>query len=137
MKSIVAGIALALFSAGACAQSTTQLPMGEILVTSDAPQLLVADAEPYPAIAQRLGQQGKVELKLAIGVDGMPRGVEVMTSSGHRALDLAAVRQAERFRYRPARANGEAVASFAIVPIRFVLEAEEAPRDSGVMIAAR
>lgn len=137
MKSIAAGIVLALCSAAGSAESTTQLPMGEILVTSDAPQLLVAGAESYPAIAQRLGQQGKVELKLAIGVDGLTRDVEIVSSSGHRALDLAAVRQAEKFRYRPARANGEPVPSFAIVPVSFVLEDPNAERMPTEFVATR
>ena len=128
---------LLLFSPLAFAQSTTELPMGEILVTSDAPQLIsVADA-PYPAMAERLGLEGTAELRMLVGADGRPSNVEVVRSSGHRALDVAAVRRAENFRYRPARANGEVVASYAVMPMKFVLDGEDETIESGVLVAAR
>src|SRR5687768_16369637 len=86
--------------AAVAAEPATQLPMGEIVVSSDAPQLLVAAGGDYPPMSLRLGQEGRVGLRLTIGVDGRAGDIVVAESSGHRTLDLAAVRRAEAFRWR-------------------------------------
>ena len=127
---------LLFFSPIAFAQSTTELPMGEIVVTSDAPQLISVSDAPYPAMAARLGLEGRAELRMLVGADGRPSNVEVVRSSGHRSLDLAAVRRAESFRYRPARANGEVVASYAVMPMTFVLDRGDAPAGDLTLVAA-
>lgn len=128
---------IVLFAALALAADATELPMGEVLVTSDAPQLIAVADAPYPAMAERLGLEGTAELRMLVGADGRPSNVEVVRSSGHRALDVAAVRRAEDFRYRPARANGEVVASYAVMPMKFVLDGQDESIDGGVLVAAR
>ena len=41
------------------------------------------------------------------------------------------------FRYRPARANGEVVASYAVMPVKFVLDGADETIEGGVLVAAR
>ncbi len=48
-------------------------------------------------------------LRVLVGTDGRPAEVSVQTSSGHRALDLAARSQVLRsWRFQPAMQNGQA-----------------------------
>ncbi|MEB1845075.1 TonB family protein [Xanthomonas campestris pv. campestris] len=90
----------------------------------DAGQLhyLSAPAPSYPVAALRAGQQGTVMLRVLVGTDGRPAEVSVQTSSGHRALDLAARSQVLRsWRFQPAMQNGQAVQAYGLVPVSFSL----------------
>lgn len=75
-----------------------------------------------PGVALRAGQQGTVMLRVLVGTDGRPAEVSVQTSSGHRALDLAARSQVLRsWRFQPAMQNGQAVQAYGLVPVSFSL----------------
>ncbi|WP_259161109.1 energy transducer TonB [Xanthomonas sp. 4461] len=85
-------------------------------------QYLSSPAPSYPAAALRAGQQGTVLLRVLVGTDGRPAEVSVQTSSGHRALDLAARSQVLRsWRFQPAMQNGQAVQAYGLVPVSFSL----------------
>ncbi len=45
----------------------------------------------YPAIAMEKGWQGRVEVRMVIGANGMLASVSVKSSSGHEILDKQAV----------------------------------------------
>ena len=45
----------------------------------------------YPAVAMEKGWQGKVEIRLLIGANGMIQATTVKTSSGHQILDDTAL----------------------------------------------
>ena len=77
---------------------------------------------PYPALSQRLGEQGKVVLRVLIGVDGQAQEAEVDQSSGFDRLDRAALNTILKWRYVPGRRAGVAHAMWFNVPISFVLE---------------
>lgn len=84
--------------------------------------LFSAPAPSYPGVALRAGQQGTVMLRVLVGTDGRPAEVSVQTSSGHRALDLAARSQVLRsWRFQPAMQNGQAVQAYGLVPVSFSL----------------
>lgn len=86
---------------------TTTTPSGPI--EAGQLQYLSSPAPTYPAAALRAGQQGTVMLRVLVGTDGRPAEVSVQTSSGHRALDLAARSQVLRsWRFQPAMQNGQA-----------------------------
>lgn len=76
----------------------------------------------YPAISRRLGEQGKVVLRVLIDAQGMPQKLEIKQSSGYERLDQAAVTTVERWRFVPGKRNGVPEAMWNIVPINFVLE---------------
>ncbi|CAN1546390.1 TonB Periplasmic protein TonB, links inner and outer membranes [Burkholderiaceae bacterium] len=76
----------------------------------------------YPRMSKRLGEQGKVVLKVLIGADGAPQKVELVTSSGFERLDKSALDAAMRWRYVPGKRGGVAEAMWYQVPIQFTLE---------------
>ncbi len=91
------------------------------LPSSDADYL--ANPKPaYPPISKRLGEQGKVVVRVLIGVDGMAQRAEVRSSSGYERLDKAAYDTVLRWRYVPGKRNGQVEAMWFNVPINFVLE---------------
>lgn len=76
----------------------------------------------YPALSKRLGEQGKVVLRVFIEVDGRASHAEIRTSSGYDRLDQTALQTVLRWRYVPGKRNGAAEAMWFNVPINFVLE---------------
>lgn len=77
---------------------------------------------PYPAISKRLGEQGKVLVRVLIGVDGLPQSATVFKSSGFDRLDHIATETVMKWRFTPGKRNGVAEAMSFNVPINFVLE---------------
>ncbi len=76
----------------------------------------------YPPLSRRLGEQGKVVVRVLIGVDGTAQQAEIRSSSGYDRLDQAALATVRSWRYVPGRRNGVAEAMWFNVPINFVLE---------------
>lgn len=77
---------------------------------------------PYPALAQRLGVEGKVMLRLTVQPDGRVAQADVITSSGRRDLDQAA--QAwivGHWTYSPAIKGGVPAASQVMAAVEFTL----------------
>lgn len=75
----------------------------------------------YPAAAVRQQLEGTVTLRLRVDPDGKVVEVEILESSGHRVLDLAAAEAVEQWQGKPAQRFGRAVASEEILPVRFRL----------------
>ncbi len=76
----------------------------------------------YPPISKRLGEQGKVVVRVFIGLDGTATQAEVRTSSGFDRLDQTALQTVLGWKYVPGKVNGEPKAMWFNVPINFVLE---------------
>ncbi len=76
----------------------------------------------YPNLSRRLGEQGKVLLRVRVGSDGQALAVNVEKSSEFSRLDDAALRVVGRWRFTPARRGNEAIETSVIVPIVFQLE---------------
>jgi protein TonB len=76
----------------------------------------------YPPLSKRLGEQGKVVLRVLIGADGTPQQAELRQSSGYARLDQAALATVQRWRYVAGKRGGVAEAMWFNVPINFVLE---------------
>lgn len=76
----------------------------------------------YPPLARRMGEEGRVVLRVQVTAQGTADSVELMTSSGSDRLDQAALKAVRNWRFVPARRGGEAVASAVLVPITFKLE---------------
>lgn len=75
----------------------------------------------YPEQARRLGQEGKVVLRLTIDARGNLLKVEVLERAGFGFED-SAVEAVKHSSFRPATIRGEAVASIARLAIRFILK---------------
>jgi protein TonB len=76
----------------------------------------------YPPISRRLGEQGKVLVRVLIGADGTAQKVELRQSSGFDRLDQAALATAIRWRYVPGKRGGMPETMWFTVPMIFVLE---------------
>jgi periplasmic protein TonB len=76
----------------------------------------------YPALSKRLGEQGKVIVRVLIGPDGAAQQAELGRSSGFERLDQAALATVLKWRYVPGKRGGVAEAMWFNVPINFVLE---------------
>ncbi len=77
---------------------------------------------PYPPLSRRLGEQGKVVVRVLIAVDGSAQKAEIRSSSGYERLDQAALATVLRWRYLPGKRGGVPEAMWFNVPINFVLE---------------
>ena len=87
------------------------------------PRAIAGNAPPrYPASARRLGQEGRVVLRLEVLPDGSTSAPSVVYSSGVASLDQAAQAAVARWRFTPASAAGRAVAATVEVPIVFRLD---------------
>lgn len=63
----------------------------------------------YPLVAQRRGDHGTVLLRLIVTADGLAKNVSVEKSSGHRALDDAALAAVRNWRFVPARQGSQSI----------------------------
>lgn len=76
----------------------------------------------YPPLSRRLGEQGKVLLRVRVGRQGQAVSVDLENSSNFERLDEAARQVVARWRFVPARRGEETVEATVIVPIVFRLE---------------
>ncbi len=92
--------------------------------TVEASQLgfLVQPKPVYPARSRKAGEEGVVMVRMLIDIAGQPSQVSVQTSSGHTALDEAAVSAVRASQPKPYVERGIAQAVWVLVPIRFVLQ---------------
>ena len=77
----------------------------------------------YPLVSKRLGEEGKVLLRVLVNPEGLAEQVEVRQSSGHPRLDQAALGTVRRWRFTPARRGADRLAAWVLVPLSFQLDA--------------
>jgi protein TonB len=78
-------------------------------------------APQYPALSRRLGEEGRVVLRVLVDERGLPARVELRSSSGHERLDAVALNTVRRWKFAPARRGDQAVSAWVLVPISFSL----------------
>jgi len=78
-------------------------------------------APSYPSVSRRLGEQGKVLLRVHVDEQGTPTSVAVRTSSGFERLDNVALETVRRWKFVPAKRGNDPVSAYVIVPIVFNL----------------
>jgi len=79
-------------------------------------------APPYPPLSRRMGEEGKVILRVSVTPQGSADSVEIKTSSGSSRLDEAAQKTVRNWKFIPAKRGDLAVQSWVLVPIIFKLE---------------
>ena len=78
---------------------------------------------PYPALSQRMGEQGTTLLKVAIDTTGKVTDCTVVTSSGSTRLDAAAVESVKaNWRWQPPTQAGKPVAATTEVSVKWDLK---------------
>lgn len=76
----------------------------------------------YPPLSRRLGEEGKVVLRVRVSAQGTALSVEVKQSSAYPRLDEAARSAVEKWRFAPARQGNETIESTVLVPLSFALD---------------
>jgi protein TonB len=76
----------------------------------------------YPWTARARGQQGRVVLSVWVSAEGEADQLAVLHSSGHGALDRAALEAVQQWRFQPARRAGLETGSLIYVPVVFRLD---------------
>lgn len=76
----------------------------------------------YPPASRRLGEQGRVLLRVHVSAAGLADKVEIKRGSGFARLDQAASDAVSRWRFIPARRGEQSTAAWVQVPIIFELE---------------
>lgn len=79
-------------------------------------------APPYPPLSRRMGEEGKVILRVSVTPEGTADSVEIRSSSGSTRLDEAAQKTVRGWRFIPAKRGDAAIQSWVLVPIIFKLE---------------
>jgi protein TonB len=75
----------------------------------------------YPSASRRLGEEGRVVARVAIGADGRAATSSVAQSSGFPRLDAAVDCVLRRLEFVPGRRDGRAVEAEVLLPIVFKL----------------
>lgn len=76
----------------------------------------------YPALSRRIGEQGKVVLRVLVSARGSAEKIELRASSGSSRLDQAAQDSVKHWRFAPARQGEQAVDAWVLIPITFSLK---------------
>ena len=94
----------------------------KVELPSSSADYLSNPAPVYPPISKRLGEQGKVLVRVLIGADGVPQKAELKRSSGFDRLDGSALNYVMRCRYVPGKVGGMPQTMWYEAPVNFVLE---------------
>jgi protein TonB len=96
---------------------TTPMQLGSQLET------VTATAPRYPREEARAGVEGRVMLRILVGIDGRPVEVTIDKSSGNRSLDRTAREHVlKTWIFKPAMRDGQAVQAYGLVPIDFTMQ---------------
>lgn len=76
----------------------------------------------YPALSRRMGEEGRVVLRVHVDANGLPSTIGLHASSGSDRLDQAAFAAVRRWKFVPARRGDEAISASVLVPIVFSLK---------------
>ncbi len=122
MKSLPV-ILLLLFAS--CSTTPPASSPSRVVTTESGDELVaprvVRRADPeYPASLRNQGVQGTVALSAEIGVDGVPRNIEVVSSS-HPALNQYAEAALRKWQFEPGTKNGEPVPVIFTMSIDFAI----------------
>jgi protein TonB len=92
-------------------------------VTSEAEPFKAVDPS-YPRISRQRGEEGTVVLSVEVLANGTAGNISVITSSGYRRLDNAALKAARQTVFTPARRLGNAVSAITELSYSFELSHE-------------
>ena len=102
------------------ARGPAPIPFTRQVILRNRVEVGAALEEEYPTLLRGAGVGGTAMAWLLLDADGVLRDTRIDQSSGHEALDLAAIRVARVMRFSPAM-NGEVpVPVWVSIPITFV-----------------
>ncbi|HQQ77456.1 MAG TPA: energy transducer TonB, partial [Thermoanaerobaculia bacterium] len=80
----------------------------------------------YPEAAKRMKLGGDVVLRVVVEANGTIGRIETVTGAPF-GMTEAATDAVRKWTYRPARVNGQAVAVWKVIRVKFALHAEREP----------
>jgi protein TonB len=102
-----------------------QMAPGPVTLSSElsvsCPEL---NAPAYPALSKRLGEEGKLVLRVELDERGYVHVAQVVNSSGFKRLDEAALTAVKTWRCTPPIRNGQPARAVALQPFNFVLQGD-------------
>lgn len=102
-----------------------QMPPGPVMMTSElsvaCPEL---SAPSYPSVSRKLGEEGKLVLRVELDESGHVSAVRVTDSSGYKRLDDAAIAAVRTWHCTPPRRDGKPVKAIALQPFNFQLDGD-------------
>lgn len=112
-------------SSGPAPAAESVMPASTLSTDADYKAAYLNNPRPaYPLLAIRQGAQGQVLLLVEVLTDGRAGRIELEKSSGHAALDAAAINAVRAWRFTPARKDGLLAAQTVSIPIQFNLKDE-------------
>ncbi len=103
-----------------------EAPKPELVPEPTAPRFNVEglqNPEPsYPPLSRRMGEEGKVTLRVFVTPEGLAGEVQLAKSSSFSRLDQAALATVKQWHFKPAQLGNDKVAAWVLVPIIFTLE---------------
>jgi periplasmic protein TonB len=97
-------------------------PLPPKSIQASAVRYLVPPQQVYPETSRRLGESGRVTLRVLVDEHGRAQDVQVTQSSGYSRLDQAAVSAMKQARFQPYLENGAARAVWAPATITYDLQ---------------
>jgi protein TonB len=102
-----------------------QMAAGPVTLSSElsvaCPEL---NAPAYPSLSRRLGEEGKLVLRVELDEIGRISVAQIINSSGFKRLDEAALAAVKTWRCTPPQRNGQPVRAIALQPFNFVLQGD-------------
>ena len=92
-------------------------------IPPSAVQYITPPAPVYSRVSAKMRESGKAVIRVWIDEAGLPRNVQLATSTGFARLDDSALAAVRNCRFKPYLENGNAVAGWALIPIEFELPA--------------
>ena len=75
-----------------------------------------------PAISSRLGEYGRVLVRVQVGTDGRALQVQLLKSSGYARLDDNALATVARWRFKPGSVNGVPTVGWVEQPVNYAAQ---------------
>ncbi|GDX61031.1 hypothetical protein LBMAG32_05650 [Nitrosomonadaceae bacterium] len=98
-------------------------PIGQITLPTELSVTCPEWVSPsYPPLSRRLGEEGKLLLRVELDEDGRVSNAQVIESSNYKRLDDVALITVKTWRCNPSIRNGQRVRAVALQPFNFVLQ---------------
>lgn len=116
-----AGNALPSSDAAASAPSSASAPAPSATAPRFDAAYLNNPAPVYPPLSRRMGEEGRVLLRVQVDAAGNAIALEIRDSSGSHRLDNAALEAVRRWKFVAAKLGEQNVAAWVLVPVNFSL----------------
>jgi protein TonB len=101
--------------------ATAAAPSASMLAPSFNADYLRNPAPAYPPLSRRLGEEGRVVLRVFVAISGEAERIELRSSSGYPRLDEVALDTVRKWKFVPAKQGDTPIAAWVLVPISFSL----------------